>query len=67
VVVVRGDLAGPADPRFLGTISRLWSRLHGVLTLGLYGHLLPQVVAPTGVRTLYEAEVEDALATLGLA
>jgi AcrR family transcriptional regulator len=66
-VLMVGDVALPDDPRFLGTITRLWSRLHGVLTLGLYGHLLPQVVAPTGVRTLYEAEVEDALLTLGLA
>ena len=57
----------PDDPRFPGVATRLWSRLHGVLALGLFGHLLPQVVAPTGVRTLYEAEVEDALAALGLA
>jgi hypothetical protein len=64
-MVVAG-VALPDDPRFVGVATRLWSRLHGVLALGLYGHLLPQTMEPTGVRTLYEAEVEDALATLGL-
>jgi len=38
-----------------------------VLALGLYGHLLPQAIDPSGVRTLYEAEVEDALRMLRLA
>jgi AcrR family transcriptional regulator len=61
-----GDVVLPDDPRFVGVATRLWSRLHGVLALGLFGHLLPQTVEPTAVRTLYEAEVEDALATLGL-
>jgi AcrR family transcriptional regulator len=62
-----GDVALPPDARFLGVTTRLWSRLHGVLALGLYGHLLPQAIDPTGVRTLYEAEVEDALRVLRLA
>ena len=61
-----GDVPLPDDPRFVGVATRLWSRLHGVLALGLYGHLLPQTVEPTAVRTLYEAEVEDALHSLGL-
>jgi AcrR family transcriptional regulator len=62
-----GAVRLPDDPRFLGVSTRLWSRLHGVLALGLYGHLLPHTVDPAGVRTLYEAEVEDALIVLGLA
>lgn len=63
------DLGGgalPDDPRFLGVVSRLWSRLHGVIALGLFGHLLPSTIAPESVRTLYEAEVEDQLRVLGL-
>jgi hypothetical protein len=61
-----GDLALPDDVRFLGVTTRLWSRLHGVVALGLFGHLLPQAVDEIGVRALYEAEVEEALLTLGL-
>ena len=61
-----GDVPLPDDPRFVGVATRLWSRLHGVLALGLFGHLLPQTVEATAVRTLYEAEVEDALHSLGL-
>jgi len=56
----------PDDPRFLGVVSRLWSRLHGVIALGLFGHLLPATLAPESVRTLYEAEVDDQLHVLGL-
>ena len=61
-----GDVPLPDDPRFVGVATRLWSRLHGVLALGLFGHLLPQTVEAAAVRTLYEAEVEDALHSLGL-
>ena len=63
------DLGGrelPDDPRFFGVVSRLWSRLHGVIALGLLGHLLPATLAPESVRTLYEAEVEDQARVLGL-
>ena len=66
-VLAVGPVQLPDDPGFLGVTTRLWSRLHGVLALGLFGHLLPQAVDPAGVRALYEAEVEDALAVLGLA
>lgn len=41
--------------------ARLWSRLHGVLALGLHGHFFPAVRAPAQVRALYLAEVDDAL------
>jgi len=57
----------PDDPRFLGVVSRLWSRLHGVIALGLFGHLLPSTLAAESIRTLYEAEVDDQLVVLGLA
>ena len=56
----------PDDPRFLGVVSRLWSRLHGVIALGLFGHLLPATLAAESVRMLYEAEVDDQLLVLGL-
>ena len=56
----------PDDPRFLGVVSRLWSRLHGVIALGLFGHLLPATLAPDSVRMLYEAEIDDQLKALGL-
>lgn len=57
----------PDDPRFLGTATRLWCRLHGVIALGLFGHLLPATVAADSVRDLYEAEVDDQLRVLDLA
>lgn len=66
-VLAVGAVALPEDPRFLGVATRLWSRLHGVLALGLFGHLFPSTVEPTAVRHLYDAEVEDALVVLGLA
>lgn len=61
-----GAVQVPNDPRFLGTTARLWSRLHGVIALGLFGHLLPGTLAPGAGRRLYQAEVEDALRVLGL-
>jgi len=65
-VVRFGDVELPDDPRFLGVATRLWSRLHGVVALGLFGHLLPATVDAGAMRTLYEAEVDDQLAVLGL-
>lgn len=56
----------PDDPRFIGTAARLWCRLHGVIALGLFGHLLPSTVAADSVLRLYEAEVDDQLRVLGL-
>lgn len=61
-----GGVDIPDDPRFVGVAARLWSRLHGVIALGLFGHLLPATVQPGSMRTLYEAEVEDQLSALGL-
>jgi AcrR family transcriptional regulator len=59
-------VAVPDDPRFLGALTRLWTRLHGVLALGLYGHLLPATLADGAVQRLYEAEVDAVLAELGV-
>jgi AcrR family transcriptional regulator len=61
-----GGVNIPDDPRFVGVAARLWSRLHGVVALGLFGHLLPSTLQPGSIRTLYEAEVEDQLTVLGL-
>jgi AcrR family transcriptional regulator len=55
-----------ADPAFVATACRSWARLHGILALGLFGHLMPSVVSPAGVRTLYLTEVEEQLRELGI-
>jgi AcrR family transcriptional regulator len=65
-VLSLAGVAVPDDPRFLGALMRLWTRLHGVLALGLYGHLLPATLADGAVQQLYEAEVDAALAELGI-
>lgn len=64
--LVIGAVQLPSDPQFLGVTGRVWSRLHGVIALGLFGHLLPGTVTSDAPRRLYEAEVEDTLRVLGL-
>lgn len=62
-----GDTEIPDDPRFLAAVTRLWSRLHGVIALGVFGHLLPQTLTPESTWAIYESEIDDQLVHLGLA
>lgn len=52
---------GPFPDDLYPRAARLWSRLHGVLALGLHGHFFPAVRSPDQVRALYLAEVDDAV------
>lgn len=51
-------------PAAVALCLRLWSRMHGLLTLEIYGHLHHQVTSPA---KLYEADMHDLIRTLGLA
>ena len=62
-----GDTEIPDDPRFLAAVTRLWSRLHGVIALGVFGHLLPQTLTPESTWAIYQSEIDDQLVQLGLA
>ncbi|MFE5256936.1 TetR/AcrR family transcriptional regulator [Streptomyces coelicoflavus] len=50
-------------PAAVALCLRLWSRMHGLLTLEVYGHLRHQVHDP---GKLYEADMCDLIRTLGL-
>ncbi|MBO1330808.1 TetR/AcrR family transcriptional regulator [Streptomyces sp. VRA16 Mangrove soil] len=50
-------------PAAVALCLRLWSRMHGLLTLEIYGHLRHQVTDP---GKLYEADMHDLIHTLGL-
>ncbi|WP_353943420.1 TetR/AcrR family transcriptional regulator [Streptomyces sp. HUAS MG91] len=50
-------------PAAVALCLRLWSRMHGLLTLEIYGHLRHQVTDP---GKLYEADMHDLIYTLGL-
>lgn len=64
------DLAGPAresfpqlPPAALALALRLWSRLHGLVSLEVYGHLRGQTSDPA---KLYRSETLAVVASLGL-
>jgi AcrR family transcriptional regulator len=50
-------------PAAVALCLRLWSRMHGLLTLEIYGHLRHQVTDPA---KLYESDMRDLIHTLGL-
>lgn len=50
-------------PAAVALCLRLWSRMHGLLTLEIYGHLRHQVTDP---GKLYEADMHDFNRTIGL-
>lgn len=45
--------------RHLLLAARLWTRLHGVVALGLNGHLLPGRLSEADVRSLYRDTVQE--------
>ncbi|MET7370654.1 TetR/AcrR family transcriptional regulator [Streptomyces sp. NPDC005566] len=51
-------------PAAVALCLRVWSRMHGLLALEVYGHLRHQVVDPA---KLYETDMRDLIRTLGLA
>lgn len=51
-------------PAAVALCLRLWARMHGLLTLEVYGHLRHQVADPA---KLYDADMRDLIRTLGLA
>ncbi len=53
------------DPRFLVAFARSWTRLHGILTLHLYGHLSHVGLDDEAVLGLYDAEVDAVVEDLG--
>jgi AcrR family transcriptional regulator len=60
--LARGSFPG-LPPAAVALCLRLWSRMHGLLTLEIYGHLRHQVTEPA---KLYEADMHDLIRTLGL-
>ncbi|MEU6765495.1 TetR-like C-terminal domain-containing protein [Streptomyces sp. NPDC046853] len=50
-------------PAAVALCLRLWSRMHGLLTLEIYGHPRHQV---TDLGKLYQADIHDLICTLGL-
>lgn len=62
------DKARPAFPGLppagLALAMRLWGRLHGLVTLEVYGHLRTQTSSPD---KLFRAELDDLVRSLGLA
>lgn len=51
-------------PAAVALALRVWGRLHGLVSLEVYGHLRHQTLDPGKV---YRAEMLDLLASLGLA
>ncbi|NIH85144.1 WHG domain-containing protein [Amycolatopsis granulosa] len=49
-------------PAVLALSLRTWGRMHGLITLEVYGHLGPQV---TDAEKLYESELRDLVRSLG--
>ncbi|MFF9345280.1 MULTISPECIES: TetR/AcrR family transcriptional regulator [unclassified Streptomyces] len=50
-------------PAAAGVALRVWGRMHGLVSLEVYGHLTPQSANP---EALYRAELVDLIAWLGL-
>lgn len=53
-------------PAFVATMGAIWSRLHGIVTLGLHGHLRWLNLNDDMVRTTYTAEIHEQLHQLGV-
>lgn len=56
----------PPDPELALTLCTFWSRLHGLTTLGAYGHLEPAGVGPELYAELWQREVDGLMDGLGL-
>ncbi|MFJ8637331.1 TetR/AcrR family transcriptional regulator [Streptomyces sp. NPDC093568] len=63
VTLARESFPG-LPPSAVALCLRLWSRMHGLLTLEIYGHLRHQVTDP---GRLYQADMHDFIRTVGLA
>jgi AcrR family transcriptional regulator len=63
VATTRADFPG-LPPEALAVTLRLWGRLHGMVSLEVYGHLAGQTPDPAKV---YRSEVRNLVVTLGLA
>jgi AcrR family transcriptional regulator len=50
-------------PEAVALAMRMWGRMHGLVSLEVYGHLRPQMTDPA---KLYRAELLDMIRTLGL-
>ncbi|MFB7084645.1 TetR/AcrR family transcriptional regulator [Streptomyces sp. NPDC056296] len=63
LAVMARELFPDLPPAVVALCLRVWSRMHGLLTLEVYGHLRHQVHEP---GKLYEADMHDLIRTLGL-